>query len=158
MNQGSPKPSGRGRNLYKHGMYKTAEYHAWESMKQRCLNSRHPHWKHYGGRGITVCERWMKFENFLQDMGMKPFPKASLERLRNSDGYSPENCAWKSQAEQMRNTRQNVHATITGVTKCITEWCEIIGRSRNLVMQRIHRRRWTPERALLEPLKGRRPV
>lgn len=71
----------------------TAEYRAWHGMKTRCTNPNRPDWKNHGGRGITVCDRWSSsFENFLADMGPKPSPRHSIDRINNDGGYSPENC------------------------------------------------------------------
>jgi hypothetical protein len=77
----------------KHGYHQSPTWRTWNGMKQRCLNSNNPEWDIYGGRGIQVCERWMKFENFLADMGERP-EKHVLHREKNDEGYSPENCKW----------------------------------------------------------------
>lgn len=74
-------------------------------MIERCTNPNHEHWNDYGGRGIRVCERWQRFENFLADMGLKPHPKLTLERVDNELGYYKENCKWATQAEQNANRR-----------------------------------------------------
>ncbi len=86
-------------------MYGTPLYVAWFNMKQRCLNPRHPQYKDYGGRGITVCEQWLTFENFAADMGPKP-PSLTLDRADNSLGYSRSNCRWASRREQRINSRE----------------------------------------------------
>lgn len=84
----------------------TAEYTAWAHAKQRCYNERGKAWKNYGGRGITVCERWKtSFEAFLEDMGLRPSPKFTLERINNDLGYSPDNCIWGTRSQQNRNRR-----------------------------------------------------
>lgn len=84
----------------------TPELNAWKALKQRCLNPKNPGFADYGGRGITVCDRWRdSYENFLADMGRRPTPKHSLDRKDNDGPYSPENCHWTTQAEQNFNSR-----------------------------------------------------
>ena len=88
-----------------HGMYGTRVYRTWNMMIQRCHNERNPNFKHYGGRGIVVCDQWRKsFAAFYADVGDRPEGK-SLDRIDNDRGYEPGNCRWATQAEQRRNTR-----------------------------------------------------
>jgi hypothetical protein len=81
----------------------TVEYRAWQSMKHRCTNPKNIRFKRYGGRGILICERWKIYENFLADMGRKPLPSHSVDRINNDGNYEPENCRWASPVEQARN-------------------------------------------------------
>lgn len=90
-----------------HGMTGTRMYSVWHSMLERCLSKACPSYKNYGGRGITVSRRWLKFENFYVDMGEPPFAGASIDRRDNSKGYSKSNCRWATRAEQAANTRRN---------------------------------------------------
>lgn len=99
----------RGRDSFKHGDSFTSEYSTWANMKDRCLNPNCQSFKNYGGRGITVCNRWLQYENFLADMGRKPSPAHSLDRINNDRGYSPSNCRWATQKEQTNNRRQFDH-------------------------------------------------
>ena len=87
-----------------HGMHKTSTYRCWQNIKTRCTLKTSKYYKNYGGRGITVCDRWATFENFLVDMGEKPAGK-SIDRKDNDKGYSPDNCFWATNTEQCRNRR-----------------------------------------------------
>lgn len=88
-----------------HGLRNTPEYSTWANMKSRCFNKNIPDYKDYGGRGITVCNRWLKFENFFSDMGERPIG-LTLERINNNKGYFTSNCIWASQTVQARNHRK----------------------------------------------------
>jgi hypothetical protein len=87
-----------------HGMSDSPEYGIWEQLKNRCSNPRNRDYPYYGGRGITVCERWRtSFLAFYQDMGARPSPELTLERVDNDAGYFPENCVWATRAQQTAN-------------------------------------------------------
>jgi hypothetical protein len=85
-----------------HGDSQSAEYQSWYDMKRRCLDETNAN---YGGRGITFCDRWESYENFLFDMGRRPTPKHTLERLNNECDYSLDNCCWATRAAQANNRR-----------------------------------------------------
>lgn len=91
--------------LRRHGMVDTGEYRAWAAMKRRCLNPNDPAYKHYGGRGINVHESWLSFKTFIADMGPKPSPELTLDRIDNNRGYEPGNCRWATNAVQQMNRR-----------------------------------------------------
>ena len=88
------------------------EHTAWQNMRARCRNPDHPSWKNYGGRGITICERWLEsYENFLADMGRRPGPEYSIERKDNNGPYAPWNCVWATGDVQRANNRLTRDAT-----------------------------------------------
>ncbi len=90
-----------------HGLRRTREYKSWAALKQRCLNPDDAAFRHYGERGIKVCERWRdSFENFYADMGPRPSPKHSIDRINNDGNYEPGNCRWATASEQVKNRRK----------------------------------------------------
>lgn len=130
-------------------------YHSWSSMIQRCTNPKRRAYPRYGGRGIMVCDRWMVFENFLEDMGERP-AGLTLERVDNDGNYEPGNCIWATRRTQNRNSSQVVRVTLGGETRPVVEWCEIIGISINTVRCRVKKHSWTYERALTTPPQAER--
>lgn len=135
-----------------HGFYGTPAYNVWRTMRQRCLNPRSSVYPQYGGRGITVCERWGSFAAFHEDMGEQP-PGMTLERIDNSKGYCPSNCRWATRKEQARNRRSNRMITLNGRTMCLYDWADEYGISGRIVCTRFYTRKWSIERALTTPLR-----
>jgi hypothetical protein len=94
---------------FRHGLSRSPEYGIYHGMIQRCKNQKSKWFKYYGERGIKICERWLSsFENFLEDMGNRPTPKHTLERVNNDGNYEPGNCEWKTRTQQLRNTTRIV--------------------------------------------------
>ncbi len=132
---------------------RTAEYRAWEHMKNRCYRPTVPGYKNYGGRGIRVCDRWLGEDgaaNFLADMGPRPSAKHSVDRIDNDGDYTPENCRWATRAEQSRNRRRNVMLTHDGLTMCVADWADRLGIKRATLQIRV-RRGWSVARMLTTP-------
>lgn len=124
------------------------EYRAWARMIQRVDNPTLDRWSSYGGRGIRVCDRWREsFEAFLVDMGPRPNPKHSVDRINVDGDYEPENCRWASPTVQARNTRRNHYVIVHGSRMCITEAAERLGIPYATVKWRI-RHGMTDEQAL----------
>lgn len=129
-----------------HDLSRTIVYSKWINMKRRCLDKTDKQYPFYGGRGITVCKRWLDFRNFIADMGMPP-EGYTLERVNNDGGYRPSNCRWATIAEQNRNKSSLWMLTIKGETKCATEWAREFGVQPYNVLNRL-RRGLTVEQAL----------
>lgn len=105
----------------RHGGYGCGAYLSWGNMLARCRNQNCPSYPIYGGRGITVCERWHSFENFWNDMGDRPKGK-TLDRIDNDGNYEPGNVRWAARYEQSRNTRRNRIFSINGRSQCLMDW------------------------------------
>jgi hypothetical protein len=120
-------------------------------MRTRCSNENSLSYAHYGGRGISVCERWDLFENFYEDMGESP-EGMSLDRRENDGDYSPENCRWATPEEQARNKRDNRTLTFRGETKCVVEWAEETGIPGYTIWARLNAG-WPARRILTEKVR-----
>lgn len=126
----------------------TAEYRSWRGIIGRCCNPSHSRYPYYGGRGIAVCDRWREsFESFFADMGAKPSPKHSIDRINNDGNYEPTNCRWATPEEQARNTSQAYSVTIGGVTLNVEQWARRIGMKSAAIRKRIAKG-MTPESAV----------
>ncbi len=118
---GCEKEAVLGRSTTTHGLAGTKMHGIWKSMKQRCENPNHPRWNRYGGRGIKVCDRWQRFENFLADMGERPQGR-TLDRRDNDKGYSPDNCRWATDEEQNSNLTSNRWIEWNGIRDTLSGW------------------------------------
>lgn len=134
-----------------HGMRYISGYDSWKSMLDRCRNIHNKYYEYYGGRGIIVCKRWEKFENFHTDMGEKP-KGMTLDRENNSKGYCKSNCRWVSRQIQQNNMRSNHKVTFKGRTQTIAEWSREVGLRYGVLWNRLNTFKWSVERALTEPV------
>jgi hypothetical protein len=126
---------------------RTPEHIAWAAMKARCTNQKDPHWKRYGGRGISFDARWNLYENFLEDMGRRPSPEHSLDRKNNDLGYSKDNCRWATRAEQQQNREKSLYLTVDGRRAHISVWAAETGLLKCTIYDRL-RRGHSPEEAV----------
>ncbi len=133
---------------YKHGMSGTPSFKSWRAMISRCYQKTNKHYKDYGERGITVCDKWLDFQGFYDDMGDRP-NNMSLDRIDNNLGYSKENCRWADNIQQARNKRNNKLIEFNGQVKSVPEWAEIY----KISLGALHRRLYSGmpiEKALLK--------
>lgn len=129
-----------------HGQSNSPEYVSWRHMKQRCSNPKRPDYIYYGARGITVCERWNKFANFIADMGLRPTIDHSLDRIDHNGNYELSNCRWATKIEQNRNKRNTYTAADDrkireGVARGLNfkQVAKLVGKSHSGVTMRAYR-------------------
>lgn len=138
-----------------HGMSRKGaqrtEYKIWGNILQRCTNPKNPKWMDYGGRGITVSENWLTFENFYADMGDRPTRLHTCGRRDNNGGYCKENCSWELSPEQVRNKRNNVLVTYGGETLCRHEMAAKYGIKYFTLRSRLNGG-MTPQEAIETPI------
>lgn len=126
--------------ITKHGMASTPIYKRWHAMKERCSDkAKGKTRKTYYERGIRVCERWSRFDNFIADMGMPPNASASIDRIDNDGDYTPSNCRWATRKQQANNTSANRIIEFNGESRTISEWALVIGIKPNTLQYRIKR-------------------
>lgn len=145
----NPPRTGEKATLYKHGMSQTRAHGIWRGMIVRVTCPHRRSWQDYGAKGITVCDRWREFKNFIADMGHPP-DGMTLERKDNDGNYCPENCVWASRTRQNRNKRKHFRVTYKGETRILSEWAEILGLKYITVYERI-KRGWSIELAFETP-------
>ena len=140
-------------NAVKHNAINTREYITWTNIKARCTNPNNSAYHNYGGRGITVCNRWLdSFENFYEDMGKRPSIEFSIDRIDVNKDYSPENCRWADQKTQMRNRRNTKIVNYKGVEKPLAQFCEELNLELSTITNRI-KIGWSVEKAFTTPIK-----
>lgn len=136
------------------GMTGTPTWKSWRAMVQRCTDTGHKHFDRYGGRGIAVCEKWMEFSGFYEDMGDRP-AGMSIERADGNRGYEPGNCVWATPVEQNANRPTYVRMlTVNGEIAHLAEWARRANMSASALDRRL-RAGWDPVRAVTEPLDRR---
>lgn len=137
----------------KHGNSHRDEFLIWNYIKRRCCNINCAAYNDYGGRGITICDRWLySFDNFFADMGMRPSKKHSIDRYPNTNGnYEPTNCRWATPKQQANNKTNNRIIEFEGSRKTISEWCDIYSIGYKTVYHRLSNG-WEIGRALTTPL------
>jgi hypothetical protein len=128
----------------------SATYVVWLSMRARCRRPKNKAFHRYGGRGISVCERWLSFDNFFADMGERP-PGLSLERKNNDGNYEPGNCVWATNVEQANNRSSNLCISFEDRAMTVTQWARELGIAKTTLVGRF-RNGWSVERALTEPV------
>ena len=132
-------------------------YHCWQSMKKRCSNPGNQYFSRYGGRGITVCQRWQdSFEAFLEDMGEKPGPEYSLDRIDNDGNYEPGNCRWATWSAQANNKSTNRVIEAEGMSLTVAQWARRQGVSPHLIHTRLYEG-WPEVEAVLLPKNSEKP-
>lgn len=119
---------------------------SWGQMLARCYDPKNHKYPRYGGRGIRVCDRWICFRLFIEDMGERP-KNMTLNRIDNDGDYCPENCEWATHKEQAQNRGNNKNLTFQGKTMCITQWARELGVTRESIRNRLLRG-WSVEDAL----------
>jgi hypothetical protein len=127
-------------------------YVLWTGIKTRCYNPNEKIYPYYGGRGIRLCERWHNFVAFESDMGPRPSPKHSIDRIDNNGDYTPENCRWATRLEQSGNRRNNIQLTHNGETHHVKEWARRVGLTYETLLVRV-KRGWSTDKALTTPAR-----
>ncbi len=132
------------------------EYFIWSGMKTRCYNDKRKGYENYGGRGITVCDRWFcSYDNFISGMGPRPSPQHTIDRIDNDLGYSPDNCRWATRREQNNNSRRQNMMTHRNKSMNLTQWARELNMSRKGLTDRFAAG-WSQERALSKPNQKKR--
>jgi hypothetical protein len=124
---------------------------SWHNMRSRCNNPKASGYQNYGGKGIQVCDRWNTFEDFLVDMGERPGPEYSIERIDLNKNYCPSNCKWATRTEQNRNRSMCIYLTINNKCQTIKEWALEMGIKRQTIERRL-KLGWSQYDAVMQPV------
>jgi hypothetical protein len=157
-NHRNRRPQGFALMYERHGhtrrMARSSEHYAWTNMVQRCTNPNRQDFTSYGGRGISVCDKWRdSFEAFFADMGERPSPQHSIDRFPNNDGnYEPGNVRWATKHQQMQNTRATRLITFNGETMGLNAWAKKLGLNKESLRTRLNN--WPLELAMTKPAKN----
>lgn len=152
LNAGKYSYKVRGEKNRKHGESLTRFYKIWQGILARCTNKNDTSFKHYGGRGIKVCEKWKRYDIFRNDMLASYRDDLTLERTNVNMGYCKENCIWVPFSQQGRNRRNNRRITINGITKIADDWAKEYNIKPNTIITRITKYGWDPEKAVITPI------
>lgn len=133
--------------LTKHGLSRNRTYRIWVGLIDRCTSPSSKDYPRYGGSGITVCDEWLEYRNFLDNMGECDDLEKSIDRIDNTKGYSPSNCRWATRKQQMRNRSNNINLTYNGITKTASEWANEKNMNLTTLLGRI-KSGWSVENAL----------
>lgn len=135
------------------GKSRSRTYSTWSSMKKRCYSENDINYPNYGGRGIQVCDRWLRsFEDFLSDMGERP-PLMTIDRIDNNGNYEPKNCRWATIKQQRNNRSNNRVIEIDGISNTMAQWTELLGVSDSTIANRIDVLGWDVKKALTKPVR-----
>lgn len=130
----------------------TPEYRSWTAMRARCSNPKLKEYSRYGGRGITVCERWQSYENFLADMGRRPSLQHTIDRIDVNQGYFKENCRWSTFVEQANNRTKHTYLEVDGVVKTQAQWLKNYNLNKATFKTRL-KNGWDVKTALTHPVQ-----
>ncbi len=139
----------------KHNLCNTSTYNTWEGMIQRCTNHNATRYISYGEKGITVCDKWLSFEGFYEDMGLRPIG-TTLDRVDNNSGYYKENCRWATKQQQDNNRSSNINITYQNKTQTLMQWSRELGINWNTLHSRIVKSKWEITKALSFPVRIKR--
>ena len=145
----------KGHIIHGHGVgnKRSPTLRSWDAMRTRCLNKNNPDYKWYGAKGVTICDRWQYFKNFLADMGERPLG-TSLDRIDTNGNYCPENCRWADKNTQARNRRCSTIVEFNGQKKSLADWADDLGIGYRCLQTRLSKLHWSVEAAFTTPAKS----